>query len=421
VKTSLESIDSAASMAGGFSTFSSRWASGMFSGIWSAAPSRPSGGFVVACRILGMLVALAGVLTACFLPWRHIQISLPNGADVAGQSPVGWQIWHGRLTAIVFALVAMHILAHLHRLRYLAPTYAGFFVAGFAAVGLSFWQFSAGPGIAAAPIRWSTFDPWQQPADEYANASTEVPGADGKTTGSGPRSRLESLIPSEALPNGTPAHTLTNQQLLAILAERGEVRISSHEGEGPIAGIMLGIAVAFVGLLEFIFTFATDPVRRLLGPGRSSLATGPSGRGVEVEPRISKMAVTAALLGLLPIIPLVFLGMMAIDAFQGYSAQSDQVAAAIGFLVGLSIFPTTLALFAMYRIRRSRGMLHGLPLAFAASITWPLVIADVVVFAASAAITDARDEGTLLSVLMIALIGNVVAFVFGWNAVKKPL
>ena len=102
--------------------------------------------------------------------------------------------------------------------------------------------------------------------------------------------------------------------------------------------------------------------------------------------------------------------------------RNEPVVTAIAFLIGLAVFPTTVGLFALYRIRRSRGSLHGLPLAFAASLTWPLVIADVIVFSVGFAATpNSSHEGAAFSALSVALIFNVLAFVFGWGAVKKPL
>jgi serine/threonine protein kinase len=423
IRTALESIDSTAGGYSDTSALSSRWTSGMFSGVWSATTSRPASAWVVAVRLLGMLVAFSGVMTACFMTWDAVRIELIETpanwssyqTTIADQSSLGWQTQSGRIVAIAFVLILLHLLTNLHRLRWLRPTIAAFFVCGFAAIAISAWSMARDPALSGAPIRWQ-IDQWQ----EFRRNNESPQGT--VATSPTPRAYLESLGSESPSPTDTSTQGLGDVELVEQLVKQGRVSLSSSWADGPYAGLALGIGLAFVGLLEFIFTYAAEPTRRILGTARSSVASRFSGRLAMAEPRISKMAVAAALLGVLPIIPIVFLGMMAIRSVGSAGVDEETVVIAIAFLIGLSIFPTTVGLFAMYRIRRSRGMLHGLPLAFAASLTWPLVIADVLVFAVGIAVTPTgAHEGAALSALTIALILNVLAFVFAWGAITKPL
>lgn len=394
----------------------SRWTSGMWSGIWSTSTSRPASGWAVACRLLGMLVAFAGLMLALFLVWEGVRVELiqrPEGwsgyyaSTIAEQTSLGWQTLPGKLVAVAFGLILLHLLANLHRLRWLAPTYAAFFVCGFATIALSVWSLARAPELSDGAISWQTSE-WQRYV-ERADAP--------KPASPTPREHLESLAASETS-QGRDAdlESLSHAQLIKLLDERGKLALSSaYSVDGPYAGIGLGIALAFVGLLEFIFIYAAEPTRRLLGGVRSSVSSRFSGRYADqAEPRISKMAVMAALLGVLPLMPL---GFLLFSLFNPHPRRGEDFAIAIGFLVGLSVFPVTVGLFALYRIRRFRGLLHGLPLAFSASITWPLIVLDVI--AISIAHTIERDSWFF--VLMAAIVGNVCAFVYGWKAARQPL
>jgi hypothetical protein len=109
--------------------------------------------------------------------------------------------------------------------------------------------------------------------------------------------------------------------------------------------------------------------------------------------------------------------------YYGGLADEDSMLAAAGAMVGMGILPTTIGLFALYRIRRWHGLLHGLPLAYTASVAWPLVTLNVIVIAVYYVLLD--ELGTALpfalSSLVMAVVGDVWLFLRGWQAAKQPL
>jgi hypothetical protein len=100
--------------------------------------------------------------------------------------------------------------------------------------------------------------------------------------------------------------------------------------------------------------------------------------------------------------------------------DTDSIMIAAMATAGLAVFPTTVGLFALYRIRRWHGHLHGLPLAFAASITWPLIVFDIIIVAIISAISNA-SEGPIVFAILLGLASNTLAFIYGWGAAKRPL
>ncbi len=422
----IESLQSASSTELNDSTFASRW----LSNVWSPTVTRAASGWVVACRLLALLVGFAGVMVACFMTWRSINIDLIDrperwpsyGRGIAEQSVVGWQTDAGKLVALAFGLVVLHLIGNLHRLRWLGRTYAGLLLAGFAAIGLSAWSLSRAPELTSGQrIEWQASS-WQQALDRGGHSS----GSDPQP--STPREYLETLAAKASTPEA-PAESLSNEQLIQRLAERGQVTLrGSYGADGPLAGLSLGIVLTVIGLLEFVFMYGGAPTRRLLGSARSSFSSRISGlRGGEAQPRISKMAVLSAALALLPIAPCVILlagAMQWVRSQQlGYPsglADADIMLTAAGFMIGLSIFPTAVGSLALYRIRRWNGVLHGLPLAFAATIAWPLILFDVLVITVAMNLVS-KEAGALAFFIILSLASSVVAAVFAWHAARRPL